>query len=99
MLKRQGSAKELNHNSSINNSGLLDSEEFVMSNTSMSLHTMSQVQGIDTDRGNILKDSGITLQEDSTLLNDVDDPKISMGFQHHEVLKRQVRPDYNDETP
>ena len=41
---------------------------------------MSQVQGIDTDRGNILKDSGFTLQEDSTLLNDVDDPKISMGL-------------------
>ena len=49
---------------------------------------MSQVQGIDTDRGNILKDSGFTLQEDSTLLNDVDDPKIPMGLQHHEVLKR-----------
>ena len=47
---------------------------------------MSQVQGIDTDRGNILKDSGFTLQEDSTLLNDVDDPKIPMGLQHHEVL-------------
>ena len=60
---------------------------------------MSQVQGIDTDRGNILKDSGFTLQEDSTLLNDVDDPKISMGLQHHEVLKRQVRPDLCDDTP
>lgn len=38
----------------------------------MSLHTQSQVLGADTSRGNILKDSGLTLQEDSTVLNEQD---------------------------
>ena len=59
-LRRQVSNNEL-QNSLIDNSNLLDPDDFVMSNTSMSLNTQSQVLGADTDRGNILKDSGMTL--------------------------------------
>ena len=58
-----------------------------MSNTSMSLHTQSQVLGADTERGNHLKDSNMTLAEDSTMLNDNDDPKLS-SKQNHEILNR-----------
>ena len=50
-----------------------------MSNTSMSLANQSQVYGAETDRANILKESGLTLHEDSTVVNDQDDPKIPMN--------------------
>jgi len=39
MLRRQATQSNELQNSSINNSHLLDPEDFVMSNTSMSLHT------------------------------------------------------------
>ena len=67
-----------------------------MSNTSMSMHTQSMVQGTDTERGaNILKDSGVTLQEDSTVVhddneNDDEDSRISMTKQNQEILTRQL---------
>ena len=67
-----------------------------MSNTSMSMHTQSMVQGTDTERGaNILKDSGVTLQEDSTVVhddneNDGEDSRISMNKQNQEILTRQL---------
>ena len=48
----------------------------------------------------MLKDSGITLQEDSTAFNDADDPKISLNQQAQEVLSRQFINDYGDnDTP
>ena len=69
----------------------------------MSLHTQSQVLGADTSRGNILKDSGLTLQEDSTVLNeqDHDDSRGPMSKQNHEILNRQIshdnRPSFSSE--
>ena len=88
-LRREASNNELHNSSMLNKSNELDPEDFVMSNTSMSLHTQSQVLGLDTDRGhNVLKDSGITLQEDSTFI--ADDSKGLMNKQNHEILNRQL---------
>ena len=86
----------------IDNSNLLDPDDFVMSNTSVSLHTQSQVLGADTSRGNILKDSGLTLQEDSTVLKEQDDDtRVPMSQQNHEILNRQIlhdnRPSFSSE--
>ena len=75
-------------NESGNNSHLLDPEDFVMSNTSMSMHTQSMVQGTDTERAHMLKDSGVTLHEDSTVVHDNDDARVSMTKQNHEILNR-----------
>ena len=69
-----------------------------MSNTSMSMHTQSMVQGTDTERGaNILKDSGVTLQgedDSSTVVHenddDCDDSRVSMTKQNQEILNRQL---------
>ena len=52
------------------------------------------VQGTDTERGaNILKDSGVTLHEDSTVVHeneddDDEDSRISMNQQNQEILNR-----------
>ena len=63
-----------------------------MSNTSMSLHTQSQVMALDTDRQNILKDSAMTLQEDSTVFNEKEGERVSISKQNNEILNRQVNP-------
>lgn len=62
-----------------------------MSNTSMSLQNQSHMVMPDTDRGGmILIESGINLQEDSTMLNDYDEPREPMSAEKHEVLRRQM---------
>lgn len=103
-MRRQVSNSELQNSSLIDNSNLLDPDDFVMSNTSMSLHTQSQVLGVDTSRGNILKESGMSLQEDSTVFNEKDDEQKGapiMNKQNHEILTRQVthdnRPSFSSE--
>ena len=63
-----------------------------MSNTSMSLHTQSQVMALDTDRQNVLKDSAMTLQEDSTVFNEKEGERVSISKQNNEILNRQVNP-------
>lgn len=63
-----------------------------MSNTSMSLHTQSQVMALDTDRQNILKDSAMTLHEDSTVFNEKEGERVSISKQNNEILNRQVNP-------
>ena len=73
-----------------------------MSNTSLSLHTQSQVLAADTSRGNILKDSGLSLQEDSTVFKEQDDDtRVPISQQNHEILNRQVshdnRPSFSSE--
>ena len=77
-----------------------------MSNTSMSMHTQSMVQGTDTERAHMLKDSGVTLHEDSTVVHDNDDARVSMTKQNHEILNRQLASNNNyiaqfcdDDTP
>ena len=59
-----------------------------MSNTSMSLHTQSQVMALDTDRQNILKDSAMTLHEDSTVFNEKEGERVSISKQNNEILNR-----------
>ena len=51
------------------------------------MHTQSMVQGADTDRVNMLKDSGTTLHEDSSVVHEND---VSMGEQGREILTRQL---------
>jgi len=90
-LRRRNSNNEFLHNSSLNESKTsktLDSDVFVMSNTSMSQFTQSMVLGQETERGNFLKDSGVNLQEDSTAFNDGDDFKALMNSQNREILHR-----------
>ena len=58
-----------------------------MSNTSMSMHT-SMVQGAETERANMLKDSHITLHEDSTVVHENDDPRVSITKQNHAIINR-----------
>ena len=58
----------------------------------MSLHTQSQVMALDTDRQNILKDSAMTLHEDSTVFNEKEGERVSISKQNNEILNRQVNP-------
>jgi hypothetical protein len=97
-MRRQVSQNNELQNSSINNSHLLDPEDFVMSNTSMSLHTQSYVLGVDTERGNVLKDSGHTLHEDSSMLYDNEEPRIPINA-HPLQSNYDHRLDFNDDTP
>jgi len=46
------------------------------------------VLGAETDRGNVLKDSAITLHEDSTMINERDEPRIPLSAQQHEIFHR-----------
>ena len=99
-MRRNMSNNEL-QNESGNNSHLLDPEDFVMSNTSMSMHT-SMVQGAETERANILKDSHVTLLEDSTVVQDNDDARVSITKQNHDIINRQLGSNtnkLNDDTP
>ena len=54
-LLRQNSSygvkKEEEEKNEINDSKQLDPDDFVMSNTSLSIHNQSQVMGLETDRG------------------------------------------------
>jgi len=44
------------------------------------------VLGADTERGNVLKDSGITLHEDSTMINERDEARIPLSGIQHEIF-------------
>lgn len=101
-LRRNGSSNAL-QNDSNNLSGLLDPEDFVMSNTSMSMHTQSMVQGAETDRvANVLKNSAVTFFEDSVVqydrdqsgqqLEEGDEEETMIGRGNHEVVNRSVKP-------
>ena len=47
---------------------------------------------LDTDRQNILKDSAMTLHEDSTVFNEKEGERVSISKQNNEILNRQVNP-------
>ena len=47
----EGAKKEEEEKNDINDSKQLDPDDFVMSNTSLSIHNQSQVMGLETDRG------------------------------------------------
>ena len=80
----------------------LNHDDFDFSNTSISQATYSHVQGAETDRGHCLKESGSSLQEDSTMIN-VENPKGLNSKQNNEILNRDIQSAYknekDDDTP
>lgn len=99
MRRQKSNTDQQLNNSAVNNSNLLNSDEFDMSNTSMSLQTQSQIQLPDTERGNILIESGNGLHEDSSMLQECDEPRVPVSAAHYEVLLRQFRPASSNDTP
>ena len=71
----------------------LSHADFDFSNTSMSQATQSQVQGAETDRGLALelKESGISLQEDSSIINIHDDPRGPFNKHRKDILSRDLK--------